>query len=237
MFDKIYVFGAGGGGSHLIPVLAKTLRANKSTKYSPLIIFDGDDFEEKNMERQLLTTTQIKQNKAQSLLETCQAQGISEVYSVPEYVDYQKCIELLEDSNSPLVIAAVDNNASRAAFIDAIQKVCIEDQQKNFFFITPGNSDATEEPRGQICWFGHINGQKYGQNPKEYDLDLQAPGDVIPRVGGCMEVAQSNPQVLAANFTAAADTLTVIYSVLTQKLDPRLSQKRFNCVKLTSTIS
>jgi hypothetical protein len=236
MFDKIFLIGAGGGGSWTIQSLASTIRAFPRTAYSPITIFDGDTFETKNVQRQCLQED-VGKNKAVRAAEMCAAKGIQEVYAVEDYVNHEMAIELFEDSQSPLIIAEVDNNATRKALIDAIQKVCIDDRQKDFLFITPGNSDGTEEPRGQVCWFGQINGTKYGQNPLEYDMDLREPEDFIPRVGGCMEESESQPQVIAANFMGSAHVLNIVQSVLTGRLKPELSQIRYNCNNLTSAVS
>jgi hypothetical protein len=237
MFDKVYLLGIGGGGSHLAPVLVQTLRSHPKTSYSTITFIDGDKFEKKNQSRQLMEPSDVGLNKATSVARICEDRGFSDVYSIEDYANFENLVPLLEDAQSPLVIACVDNNATRAAIIDAIQKVCIDDNKKNFFFITPGNSDATEDPKGQVCWWGAINGKTYGQNPKEYDLDIQNPDDFIPRIGGCMDMSESHPQVLSANHLAVSLTLSLVQTLLDEKLDHRKSQIRFNCYNLTTAIS
>jgi hypothetical protein len=243
MFDKIFIIGAGGTGTHLIPPFARFLKFKKETRYSQIFIIDGDKFEEENMKRQLMSLSDVGKNKATATVDRCKELGIftqddDTISSIEEYASPENLIPWFEDSQCPLVIAAVDNNASRRAIIDALTKVCIDDQQKDFFFITPGNSDVTAgAPRGQACWWGFINGQAYGQNPIEYDLDLQNPTDEIPRMGSCLNHMDSHPQVITANLTAASKVFEVVQSLIDKNLDPNKSQIAFNCNTLMSSVS
>lgn len=208
-------------------------------KYTQFFVIDGDNFEEKNMERQLMSPNDIGKNKAVAAIDNCFQQGIftdddSElVFAIEDYATKESFAELLEDAEFPLIIATVDNFASRRAIIDAIIETC-----ENYFFISPGNSDVqADAPRGQACWFGSIDGQKYGLNPVEYDVDLQNPQDVIPRKGTCMNLAESYPQIISANFAGASRVLDIVQSLVREKLNPNQSQVYFNCDSLKSTVS
>lgn len=238
-FDRVFVIGVGGTGSWVFPPLARFLRIQMQEKYTQFFVIDGDSFESKNMERQLMSPADIGKNKAVAAIDNCFAQGIftdddSElVFAIEDYVNKESFTELLQDSQFPLVIAAVDNYASRRAIIDAIVETC-----EDFFFISPGNSDVqADAPRGQACWFGSIDGQKYGLNPVEYDVDLQNPQDVIPIKGTCTNLAESHPQIISANVAGASRVLDVVQSLVRAKLNPQTSQVYFNCDTMKSTVS
>lgn len=234
MFDKTFVIGTGGTGGYLIPPLVKTLQYHPATRNNMVTIIDGDDFEDKNQSRQFMTPDHVGQNKADAMAEMCNVMGLTNVNAFGEYITMASFIPFLEESESPLIIAAVDNDATRAAVIDAILMVCTD---KDFFFITPGNSDGVEEVRGQTLWFGRINGQSVGMNPKEVVPNISQPEDEIPRAGSCARLQESRPQLISANFMAAASTLAVIQNLLDEKLEHNRSGIYFNIRNLKSSVS
>ena len=239
LFDRVFVIGVGGTGSWLFPPLAQFLRLQMREKYIQFFAIDGDNFEKKNMERQMMSPDDIGKNKAVAAIDKCFQRGIfgeedtELVFAIDDYVTKESFSELLRDAEFPLIIASVDNYASRRAIIDAVVETC-----EDFFFITPGNSDVQEDaPRGQACWFGSIEGQKYGLNPVEYDVDLQNPQDAIPRKGTCMNLVESHPQIISANFAGASRVLDIVQALVRQKLNPNHSQVYFNCDTQKSTVS
>lgn len=234
MFDKTYVIGTGGTGGYLIPPLVKTLQYHPATSNNMVTIIDGDNFEDKNQSRQFMTPDHVGHNKADAMVEMCSAMGLTNVCAFGEYITMTTFIPFLEESESPLIIAAVDNDATRAAVIDAIQLTCAE---KDFFFITPGNSDGVEEVRGQTLWFGRIGDLNYGLNPKDVVPNISQPEDEIPHSGSCARLQESRPQLICANFTAAAKTLEVIQNLLDKKLDPNKSGIFFNNRNLKTSVS
>jgi hypothetical protein len=233
MFDKTYVIGTGGTGGYMIPPLVRLLQYHKATRDNVVTIFDGDVFEDKNQSRQMMTPDYVGQNKALAMAEMCQNMGLTNVNYVDEFITMASFVPYLEESEAPLIIAAVDNDATRAAIIDAIDLTCSE---KDFFFITPGNSDGEEEVRGQTLWFGRINGETVGINPKSYP-NISNPDDEIPRAGSCARMQQSRPQLITANFMAAASTLAVLQNLLDEKLESNRSAIFFNIRNLKTSVS
>jgi hypothetical protein len=234
MFDKTFVIGTGGTGGYLIPPLVKTLQYHPATRDNMVTIIDGDDFENKNQSRQFMTPDHVGQNKADAMAEMCSAMGLTNVNAFGEYITMSSFIPFLEESDSPLIIAAVDNDATRAAVIDAIQLTCAG---KDFFFITPGNSDGIEEVHGQTLWFGRINGENVGMNPKDVFPNIIQPEDEIPHAGSCARLQESRPQLISANFMAAAATLAVIQNLLDEKLEANKSGIYFNIRNLKTSVS
>jgi hypothetical protein len=132
-----------------------------------------------------------------------------------------------------LVIAAVDNDATRKMCIDVLLE-----QPGNFLFVTPGNSDAVNAEKaikGNVLWFGRIDDKMIGINPAVLFPNIETPNDGIPRKGGCMEEAPSAPQLIAANALAAAYTLTVIQNFLDDCMPYEASHLFFNGRTLSLT--
>lgn len=225
MFDKAFIIGTGGTGGYLTPPLVKLLKNHPLTKNIAITIIDGDTFEEKNQSRQFMITDSIGQNKAEAMVEMCSKMGLNGIISFDEYIRTSSFVPFLEESKSPLIIAAVDNDETRAHIVDALSLDCTT---KDFFFITPGNSDGLEKVTGQALWYGRINGENVGINPKLASPNIREPQDTIPEAGSCARLQESRPQLIAANFMAAAHTLAVIDNLLSETLPRKMSSVFFD---------
>jgi hypothetical protein len=230
--DNVFVIGVGGTGGHISAPLARLIAYHENTKNSKLTFIDGDEFEEKNTTRQIVAPSQVGLNKANAMRDFCMYQGLSNVDYKPEFISTSTFIPLLRQSNSPLVVVCVDNDASRLAIINAIKSTCTN---KDFFFITPGNSDGTEEVKGQTLWYGRIDGVDVGTNPADVYPNIENPNDSIPHSGSCALHAPSRPQLIAANLMAASITLMVIQNLLDGYLDQKQSSMFFNLRNLKTS--
>jgi hypothetical protein len=232
--DKTFVVGSGGSGGHLIPALARLLAYHSNTQGSTLTVIDGDEYEEKNMTRQIVAPNHIGLNKADAMKDFCMYQGLGNVDSKAQFISTSTFIPMLRNAQAPIVVACVDNDATRLALIKAIETTCAD---KDFFFITPGNSDGVEDVKGQTLWYGRINGVNVGCNPSLVYPNIENPQDSIPREGSCALHAPSRPQLIAANFMAASMTLMVIQNLLDGMLDPTTSSMFFNLRSLKTSAS
>lgn len=235
--DSVIVVGSGGIGGHLIPALSRLVsyHSNFENSIPNVIIIDGDEFEEKNRTRQIVSPSDLGKNKAEAMSYFCKYQGLTNVEYIAEYINQQDFERILMQYDSPLIISSVDNDATRRAMIDALNKVF--SNSGDFFFISPGNSDGVEEVRGQVIWYGRINDQKYGIDPTILYENLQNPLDVIPRSGTCSANAPSRPQLIPANFMAAAGALTIVQNLLDGVIQPKTSSFFFNLRTLQTTHS
>ena len=192
----------------------------------PVTVIDGDSFEDHNITRQHIGADQIGLNKADWLAALCQQQGLP-VDSIPEYVDKALLRKLLRRDASPvLLVAAVDNDATRKLCIDVLLE-----SSRDFLFLTPGNAGA-EDPaaaiKGNVLWFGQQGDEAIGLNPALVYPNLEEPQDAIPRHGSCATDAPSSPQLIAANALAAAYSLAVIQNLLDDAIAPTASSCFFN---------
>ena len=176
--------------------------------------FDGDEFEEHNAARQIATTG----SKADQMNQLLKQQGLPAVCK-DEYVTRSTMRRLRRDdsdASAHLVVASVDNDATRKMVIDILRET-----KGGFLFVTPGNSDAKDPERdikGNVLWFGRVNGQDFGLSPDLLFPNIEKPDDTIPRKGGCIEHAPSTPQLITANAIAAAYTLSVVQNFLDDRM-------------------
>jgi hypothetical protein len=235
--DKIFVVGSGGTGGHLIPSLARLVNYHKNfTDSCPeILIIDGDDFEGRNQTRQFLRPSDIGKNKAIAMYEHCKSLGLNNVSYHSSYIDKKMITQMFGECDQPLVVSCVDNDATRKAMIDSINELF--GGSSDYFFISPGNSDGVDEVKGQVLWYGEINEQKYGIDPSLLYGNLSNPDDFIPVAGTCSANTPSRPQLIAANFMAAAATLNVIQNLLDDMLDPIKSSFFFDLRSFETTNS
>jgi hypothetical protein len=223
------IIGAGGTGQQLIPSLMRMLQYHPHGT-TDIAVFDGDQFEDHNVARQINNTG----SKADSMNVLLKEQLLAPV-CVDQYMSRPRLKRLCESDceNLRLVIAAVDNDATRKMCLDVLLE-----SGGNFLFITPGNSDASDEEkdiRGNVLWFGCINGTEIGINPALLFPNIERPSDGIPRKGSCTEDAPSTPQLIAANALAAAYTLTVVQNFLDDRMPYEASHLFFNGRTLSLT--
>ena len=201
----------------------------------PVTVIDGDSFEEHNITRQHISADQIGLNKADWLAALCQQQGLP-VDSVPEYLDKALLRKLLRRDASPvLLVAAVDNDATRKLCIDVLTE-----SSRDFLFLTPGNAGAEDQAaaiKGNVLWFGQQGDEAFGLNPALVFPNIEEPQDAAPRHGSCAADAPSSPQLIAANALAAACTLSVLQNLLDGVLPSSSSSLFFNGRSFNFTIS
>jgi molybdopterin/thiamine biosynthesis adenylyltransferase len=106
--NTVYLIGAGGVASYLLPVLIKTFRPKK------IILQDKDTLETRNLDRQLFRPSDVGSNKAQALGKlhyslTCTIEVVedwfTEATEIPEDVDF--------------IICMADNHEARRAALNA----------------------------------------------------------------------------------------------------------------------
>lgn len=228
--DRVFVIGVGGTGGYLASPLTRMIYHHPLTQNSQIVFIDGDDFEERNQTRQIVGPNQVGQNKAEAMVDFCNYQGLEDTTFVSDFIYMATFIPMIRTSECPLIICSVDNNATRVDVINAILKVC---DKKDFLFITPGNSDGLEKVTGQVLWFGRVDGVSVGLNPTLAYANLQNPSDAIPHKGSCALNTPSRPQLISANFMAAALTLAVIQNILDGLANPQHSSLFFNLRTLT----
>lgn len=213
MTDTTYRFivaGSGGIGSWLVEGLVRMLEYKAPG--SMLVLVDGDNYEEKNKERQNFTGAG---NKAEVLAAQIQPQFLETmVVPVPQWIvaetKSQDPDDVEEDGSTPagqvaakdlisdgdVVYAVVDNFKARRIIIDAAAEL------DNIDVFLGGNDDKL------FCSAYHYrrrDGRDITQNPVEIHDELANPPDRNPGEMSCAERAklEGGTQTIAANFGAA----------------------------------
>jgi molybdopterin/thiamine biosynthesis adenylyltransferase len=224
---RIILVGAGGVGTWLSSGLIRLLE----WKYpgSALIIVDGDNYENKNLERQEFT--QIGNKASVRALELSKSFYNTVVIPLPKWVVSDDHPELDEDSSkihasklineNDIVIAAVDNFAARKIIFDTASKL------QNIDVFTGGNDDNLF---GSIYHYRRRDGVDITYHPAETHPEYQNPPDRNPGEMSCQERAQieGGTQLLATNMAVAAFILGRIQHTIVFDQSPEQSEIYFD---------
>lgn len=185
----VHVIGAGGTGSWLIPQLLKLAH--------PIILWDGDTYEERNLDRQLFSKKHIGMNKAEAMA-TMYGKGITPL-SRWFYADADKAAEIEEGH---YIFCCADNHRARREVLDLCDRVgCIGVVMGNGYT----DSDA-------YIYFRDWMGSPSDPRIRYPDILDDNTGDPIAAAGGCTGDAQrETPQLVLANARSAADGLHLFW--------------------------
>jgi PRTRC genetic system ThiF family protein len=215
---KIVMLGAGGTGGHIAPHLYRLLYALE--RPARFIICDGDLVEAKNLVRQNFAPADLGENKARVLAERYAAVFGMEAEYIPAFVErLDTLVELItpnlwtQDEHSwrtvremVILIGAVDNNKSRQLCHKAFY------QAKDLIYIDSGNGEFSGQVVCGVRRNGHTMCKPIGGVHPEM---LKDDTDKFPTELSCAEAAQSDPQSMAANITAATAVVDMVYNILT----------------------
>lgn len=182
MKHTTYIIGCGGVGSWLVPLLA---RLNKQIEHT-LHLFDGDSFEEKNLDRQMFDRNNIGRNKAAVL---------AGMYGCDHTSSYLSPGWLNDIDEQDWVIVCADNNPARRAALnicDSAGARCIV--------------AANEYTDSEAYFYNPATDMNTGNDPRfKYPLLLSDDSDDPLRAGsGCTgPAAAASPQLVIANVSAA----------------------------------
>lgn len=225
---RFIIVGAGGIGTWLAEGVARLLE----WKYpnSALIIVDGDNYEEKNKERQHFSKMG---NKASvKALELTQQFSKTTFIPLPKWIvgdDFKgvsdvdspkiKATDLLMDGD--VVLAVVDNFAARKILFDAASKL------DNIDVFTGGNDDALF---GSTYHYQRRNGIEITEHPVTYHPEYENPPDKNPGEMSCQERAEidGGTQLLATNMAVASIILGQINHVIVEGKDPEVTEIYFD---------
>lgn len=216
------IVGVGGTGGYLVEPLTRLLTYHPNAD-GKVTVVDGDEYEDRNAERQVFPTEAIGRNKAEVTAERLlQMVPGAEVEALPSFLDPTACQGAIVNhrtrqqeglpevtATSPhtepylLVVSSVDNHATRKALVEAIDAA-----QMNVIFLSPGNG----EDKGQVMSYVTFRGSPLQAHPFDRHPEIADPKDTMP--GTCAEQAPTTPQLIGANMGAALVTLWAVQSWL-----------------------
>lgn len=215
---KILVVGCGGTGGHLIPHLARMIGVMRHNSHTTeLILADGDVVEEKNLVRQNFVGADLGKNKAVVMAARYSRAFGYEIIAFTEDLESRKAIIDLIGAGTAMVVGCVDNNASRRVINEWFSQSNIYCDR---FWIDSGN----EESAGQvILGYNPPVNRPFGSRAAalfstptvlEVFPEMQEDGGSFNSQLSCAERAQSAPQNMQTNVTAATITMNYIQKIL-----------------------
>jgi molybdopterin/thiamine biosynthesis adenylyltransferase len=217
---RFVLVGAGGIGTWLAAGLARLLEF----KYpgSALVIVDGDNYEQKNLERQSFKNMG---NKAISTANDLTQQFSNTSFiPVPKWVVSDDMTGVSSDDSpkikasdlimeNDVVFAVVDNFAARKILFDAAQNL------ENVDIFTGGNDDALF---GSIYHYQRRDGQDITDHPVNTHPEYDNPPDKNPGELSCQDRAkiEGGTQLLATNMAVAAFLLGRVQKTIVSSQSP-----------------
>lgn len=211
--NACHVIGCGGTGSHLALPLTQLLLFQSGTR--DFIFYDGDIYEENNFTRQVMSRDDLGVNKA-----TATKYKLRHTFSDVNFVGIEQYVtptlltawlaqyDSSDDEEWQLVVLAVDNDYSRHELIKAIDNFT-----GNVVVLLPGNGYHT----CNVLWYmSDRKGVALPVHPFELAPNWKKPTD-FPR-HSCQYEADSSPQLIIANFSAAMLTLSVVRALLDDRI-------------------
>ncbi len=213
---KIVMLGAGGTGGHIAPHIYRMLYALQ--RPSRFIICDGDLVEVKNLVRQNFSPADLGENKARVLAERYASVFGMEAEYVPNFIESLDALTALitprdwqlnereyrTTREMVILIGAVDNNKSRKLCHEAFTRA------KDLIYIDSGNGEFS----GQVVCGVRKNGRTVFRPIGSVYPEICKAQDKFPTELSCAEAAQSDPQSMAANITAATAVVDIVYNIL-----------------------
>lgn len=212
---RVFVIGAGGNGSHLVPNLARLV--SSLGRDIEIILLDGDKVEEKNLIRQHFISTDVGTNKAEALARRYASAFNVNMGHLPEYLTSSNISDTLgRQVQGRLVITCTDNLKSRK----------LVSEQSNITWIDLGN----EETSGQVS-FSHIFHRSAWRDIEVTDrgiFPIPHVFELFPDYSeralkeksieelSCAEIAEQSPEQTGfVNHTCAALAINYVHALLT----------------------
>ena len=215
----IHIVGCGGTGGFTFTNLAR-LFAGSNT---PIILYDGDIVEPKNLKRQQFTKANIDMNKAEALVQNAKADilDLSPVEVRNHYItdvdDFiADILVYTPEDATPVIVSAVDNVATRKLINEALSQLPID-----YIAIDSGNNNEG----GQVVV---TSSQPASLQESAFSdpqlVQLMNMFDVYPELAtiedtnpglhrSCDEVVESEPQAMMANSRNADIISNIVLAV------------------------
>ena len=222
---RIVVVGLGGIGSWVVQALCPYL--NFSTESWTLVLVDGDEYEEKNRARQAFEELGSKAEvqtswvarkynrvRVQPIAQYISSGGEENTYPIDSAI-----------RNGDIVFSCLDNHRTRKMVADHCTTL------RDVLLISGGN----EYTDGNVQMFVRRQGQDKTCRLEKYHPEFITPADKAPFEMSCEELADSSPQLIFTNLTAATLMLNAFYAFEQKSFQWEKSELYFDIVANVAT--
>jgi len=214
----ISVIGLGGVGSILVERLCRFLNYSKDLD-AELLLVDGDEYEQKNYERQEFFRIGNKADIKATELEM-KFDGL-EFNAFEAFVNEKTVEEVIKEDY--IVFLCVDNHKTRMIVSNYCKNL------QNVILISGGN-DYTD---GNVQIYIRRDGKDLTPDLCAYHPEIAEPDDKLPEEMSCDELAHSDPQLYFANLGVATLMCWSFYNVVVKDEYER-SEVYFDLTKMTA---
>ncbi len=218
MEHYISIIGLGGVGSILIERLSRFLNYSRDLT-AEILLVDGDEYEQKNYERQEFTRmgnkADIKATELQMKFSELQFDAFE------SFVNETNIGEVIKEGD--IVFLCVDNHKTRMI----VSNYCKE--LKDITLISGGN----EFTDGNVQIYVRKGGKDLTPNLCAYHPEIANPDDKLPEEMSCEELANSDPQLYFTNLGVATLMCWSFYNVVVKEQYER-SEVYFDITSMTT---
>jgi len=206
---KIKVIGAGGIGGHLLEPLSRYLSYGEDN--IEITVFDGDQFEERNRERQRFSACENKAAHTVGILK----EQFPKIHfrAKGEYLTPDNIITSIREGD--VVFGCVDNHATRKLISDRCQEL-------DDVTLISGGNDYTD---GNVIVYIRKDGKDVTKPPTALHQKIAVPQDKNPGTltdverRGCEVEARTSPQLLFTNLAIASSMCNCYYAYENDKVN------------------
>ncbi len=214
----ISVIGLGGVGTILVERLCRFLNYSKDLT-AELLLVDGDEYEQKNYERQEFSRIG---NKADIKATELEMKFNSLRFDAFEaFVDEKNIEGVIKEGD--IVFLCVDNHKTRMIVSNYCKKL------KDVILISGGN-DFTD---GNVQLYVRKAGSDLTPDLCAYHPEIANPDDKLPQEMSCEELANSDPQLYFANLGVATLMCWTFYNAVVKEQYER-SEVYFDLTSMTT---
>lgn len=200
---NIKIIGLGGIGSILVERLCRFLSYSQMDKSFFLTLIDGDEYEDKNYERQEFTSLG---NKAEIKANELRMKYLNITFEhITEYINIDTISRVINEKD--VIFLCVDNHKTRMI----VSNYC---KTLNNVILFSGGNELLD---GNVQIYVRKGGVDITPDLCSYHPEIANPTDRSPDEMSCEELSKSEPQLYFTNLSVATIMCWAYYNVVVQQ--------------------
>ena len=200
---NIKIIGLGGIGSILVERLCKFLNYSQVDTNFNVTLIDGDEYEDKNLERQEFTRLG---DKAEIKASELKVKYLNLMFDyVIDYINTDTISGVIKEKD--IIFLCVDNHKTRMV----VSNYC---KTLNDIILFSGGNELTD---GNVQIFIRKGGVDLTPDLCAYHPEIENPSDKSPDEMSCEELSKSEPQLYFTNLSVATIMCWAYYNVVVQQ--------------------